>query len=771
MLGEMRVLVVDVGGTHVKLMHSGSPEARKFDSGDGFTPQQVVEGVKATTRDWKYDVVTLGIPSPVLRGQVTEEPWNLGKGWVGFDWSAALGVPVKVLNDAAMQALGSDEGGRMLFLGLGSGLGTTLVDDGRVVALELAHFPYKGSTFEDVMGQRGLKALGEDAWKAAVIEGANLLRAAMVAEYVVLGGGNARLFGALPEGFRRGHNDKAFEGGFRAWDAPEPFDYAHGSSPDLSNSPLKSLASFAPREHLRELFAQDPDRADRFSLKVGGHFYVDYSKNLITQDSMTALFELARKTGVEKLRDQMFAGEPVNVTEHRAVLHMALRNRSGRPMPIAGRDVMPDVRSALEHIRSFSEAVRGGKWLGYTGLRITDVVNIGIGGSDLGPAMVTQAMAPYTHDGPRTHFVSNVDGAHLSDTLRSLHPATTLFTVASKTFTTQETMANARSARDWFLTRSKDESAVAKHFVAISTNEAEVKAFGIAPENMFVFWDWVGGRYSLWSSIGLPIALAAGYGHFEQILDGAHEMDEHFRTAPLEENVPIVLGLLGVWYASVLGADSHAVLPYEQHLQRLPAYLQQLEMESNGKRVDRDGHPVNVQTSPIVWGEPGTNGQHAFFQLLHQGTRLVSSDFLVGIETHDQLGDHHRLLVANCLAQTEALMRGKTEEEARAELKQQGLPDATIDQLAPHKVFPGNRPSTTIMYRKLGPRTIGMLLAMYEHRVFTMGAVWNINSFDQWGVELGKQLASAIAADLTAAEDRATHDGSTNNLIRLARTR
>ena len=759
----MRVLVVDIGGTHVKLMHSGNPEARKFDSGPGFTPQQVVEGVKAHTRDWNYDVITIGIPSPVLRGAVMEEPWNLGKGWVGFNWSAALNRPVKILNDAAMQALGSDEGGRMLFLGLGSGLGTSLVDDGRIVALELAHLPYQDQTFEDVLGQRGLEALGEEKWRAAVLEGAELLRAAVAAEYVVLGGGNVRLFKNLPDGVRRGNNDKAFEGGFRAWETPE--------AGELTTTPLKALASYAPREHLRDLFREDPARADRFFLKVGEHLFVDYSKNLITSDSMTALFELARKTGVEAHRDRMFAGEPINTTEHRAVLHVALRNRSNRAMTVGGHDVMPEVRAALDHVRSFSEAVRGGKWVGYTGLRITDVVNIGIGGSDLGPAMAAQAMAPYTTDGPRTHFVSNVDGAHLSDTLRSLHPATTLFTIASKTFTTQETMTNARSARQWLLQRAKDEAAIAKHFVAISTNESEVKQFGIAPENMFVFWDWVGGRYSLWSSIGLPIAIAAGFGHFEQILDGAHQMDEHFRTAPLEQNVPIVLGLLGVWYGSVLGADSHAVLPYEQHLQRLPAYLQQLEMESNGKRVDRDGHVVDFQTSPIVWGEPGTNGQHAFFQLLHQGTRLVSTDFLVGIESHDQLGDHHRLLVANCIAQTEALMRGKTEAEAREELKGQGLSAEAIDRLAPHKVFPGNRPSTTIMYRKLGPRTLGMLLAMYEHRVFTMGAVWHINSFDQWGVELGKQLAGAVAKDLASATDSTSHDSSTNRLIKLAKTR
>ena len=758
----MRVLVVDIGGTHVKLMRSGSPDARKFDSGDGFTPEQVIAGVKATAGDWKYDVVSIGIPSPVLRGKVMEEPWNLGKGWVEFDWAAALGKPVRILNDAAMQALGSDEGGRMLFLGLGSGLGTALVDDGHVVPLELAHLPYRHQTFEDVLGQRGLKALGEAAWKAAVLEGAELLRAAVAAEYVVLGGGNVRLFAEVPDGIRRGDNDKAFEGGFRAWESPEPA--------ESGTSPLKALASLAPRDHLRDLFAKDPGRANRFFLEVGDYFFIDYSKNLITRDSMTALFELARKTGVTALRDRMFAGEAINFTEKRAVMHVALRNRSGRPMTVNGRDVMPDVNAALDHIRVFSEQVRSGTWVGYTGLRITDIVNIGIGGSDLGPAMVTQAMTPYTHDGPHTHFVSNVDGAHLADTLRGLHPATTLFTVASKTFTTQETMANARSAREWFLARARDEAAVAKHFVAISTNEPEVRKFGIAAENMFTFWDWVGGRYSLWSSIGLPIALAAGYGHFEQILDGAHEMDEHFRTAPIEQNAPLVLGLLGVWYSSVLSADSHAVLPYEQHLQRLPAFLQQLEMESNGKRVDRDGHMVDFHTSPIVWGEPGTNGQHAFYQLLHQGTRLVSTDFLVGIETHDRLGDHHRLLVANCLAQTEALMRGKTEEEVRAELEAQGISGAALDQLAPHKVFPGNRPSTTIMYRKLGPRTLGMLLALYEHRVFTMGAVWRINSFDQWGVELGKQLATAIVADLGSAEDIDSHDASTNRLIRLAKT-
>ena len=762
-MSPVRVLVADIGGTHVKLMHSSSSETRKFDSGDGFTPPQVVAGIKAHTSDWHYDVITLGIPSPVLRGKVMEEPWNLGKGWVGFDWAAALGKPVKVLNDAAMQALGSDEGGRMLFIGLGSGLGTALVDEGRVVPLELAHLPYKDQTFEDLLGQRGLKALGEERWKAAVFEGAELLRAAVAAEYIVLGGGNVRLFETLPPNVRRGHNDKAFEGGFRAWTSP--------GAREESSSPLQALRSAAPRQHLREMFEQDPGRAQRFFLAVGDHLFIDYSKNLITQDSMTALLELARQAGVERLRDRMFAGEPINNTEQRPVLHVALRNRSPRPMMAGGRDVMPDVRAALDHMRTFSEAVRQGRWLGYTGLRITDVVNIGIGGSDLGPAMAVAALQPYTLEGPRVHFVSNVDGTHLADTLRHLHPATTLFTIASKTFTTQETMANARSAREWFLGRAQDEAAIAKHFVAISTNEREVTAFGIAAENMFVFWDWVGGRYSLWSSIGLPIALAAGYGHFEQMLDGAHEMDEHFRTAPLERNAPIVLGVLGVWYASVLGAESHAVLPYEQHLQRLPAYLQQLEMESNGKRVSRDGRPLGDHTSAVVWGEPGTNGQHAFFQLLHQGTRLISTDFVAGIESHDPLNDHHRLLLANCIAQTEALMRGKTAAEARAELQAQGYAGAALEALVPHKVFPGNRPSTTILYRKLGPRTLGLLLALFEHRVFTMGAVWNINSFDQWGVELGKQLATTIATDLAAREPAAGHDASTTHLIDLANGR
>jgi glucose-6-phosphate isomerase len=498
---------------------------------------------------------------------------------------------------------------------------------------------------------------------------------------------------------------------------------------------------------------------------------VDYSKNQVTTETMARLTDLVRDSGVEELRDRMFAGEVINVTEGRAVLHTALRNRSPRAVLVEGRDVMPDVLAALDHLRRFSTDVRTGAWTGHTGARITDVVNIGIGGSDLGPAMAAAALVPYAAGGPRLHFVSNVDGAHIGQVLPDLDPRTTLFVVASKTFTTQETMTNAQTARAWFLDQARDEAHIARHFVAVSTNEAEVRRFGIGVDQMFVFWDWVGGRYSLWGSIGLPIALAAGYERFEEMLDGAFAMDEHFRTAPIGENIPMVLGMLGVWYASVLGYDTHAVLPYEQLLHRLPAYLQQLDMESNGKRVDRHGAPVPVGTGPIVWGEPGTNGQHAFYQLLHQGTRVVPCDFLVGLESPYPLGGHHRLLLANCFAQTEALMRGKDEDEVRAELTAQGLAGDALERLVPHKIFPGNRPSTTIVYRTLNARTLGMLLAIYEHKVFTMGAIWGVNSFDQWGVELGKQLAKRIDGELAAGEDTSAHDGSTNQLINLARVR
>ncbi len=515
--------------------------------------------------------------------------------------------------------------------------------------------------------------------------------------------------------------------------------------------------------HLRDWFAADPGRAERMSARLDD-LLVDYSKHLVTDDTLRLLRRLARLRGVEALRDRMFAGERINVTEDRAVLHVALRNRSGRPITVGGRDVMPRVTAALDHVRDFSERIRGGSWTGFTGARIADVVNIGIGGSDLGPAMVTTALTRYTREGPRVHFVSNVDGAHLAETLRGLDPAATLFIVASKTFTTEETMMNARSAQRWFLAAARDHAHVARHFVAVSTNDAAVTAFGIDPANMFVFWDWVGGRYSLWSSIGLPIAVAAGFERFRELLEGAHRMDEHFRTAPLDDNLPVTLGLLGVWYADFLEAGTHAVLPYDQHLRRLPAYLQQLDMESNGKRVDRDGQPVPVPTGPIVWGEPGTNGQHAFYQLIHQGTRLVPCDFLVAAESHSGFDDHHTTLVANCLAQSEALAFGKTTDEVGAELRAQGLAEDAIVRLLPHKVFPGNRPSTTMAYRRLDARTLGMLLALYEHKVFVMGAIWNINSFDQWGVELGKALATRIRPELEQDAPVTTHDASTNRL-------
>ncbi|GMV42604.1 MAG: glucose-6-phosphate isomerase 2 [Myxococcales bacterium] len=520
--------------------------------------------------------------------------------------------------------------------------------------------------------------------------------------------------------------------------------------------------------HMRDLFRDDPGRFSRFSRQVG-ELLVDWSKHRITEETMRLLVALALERGVEARRDAMFRGERINTTEDRAVLHVALRNRSGRPILLDGVDVMPLVQAELERVRALSDAVRSGAWTGHTGARISDVVNIGIGGSDLGPVMVTEALRPYWKPGLRVHFVSNVDGAHLADTLAPLMPATTLFLVASKTFTTQETLTNARSARAW-LTAAHGEAAVARHFVALSTNEREVRAFGIDPANMLGFWDWVGGRYSLWSAIGASIAIAVGYERFEELLDGAHAMDEHFRTAPAEDNLPVILALLGVWYGGFFGATAHAVLPYDQHLHRLPAYLQQADMESNGKGVGLDGAPVQWQTGPVVFGEPGTNGQHSFYQLLHQGTHLIPCDFIAPATSHHAQGDHHRVLLSHFLAQTEALMRGKTEEEVRAELAASGLGGAALDALVPHKVFPGNRPTTSILFRTLDPRTLGMLVALYEHRIFVQGAVWGVNPYDQWGVELGKQLAGRILPELADDAPAAAHDSSTSGLIGAIRT-
>ncbi|HET6468113.1 MAG TPA: glucose-6-phosphate isomerase [Geminicoccaceae bacterium] len=516
--------------------------------------------------------------------------------------------------------------------------------------------------------------------------------------------------------------------------------------------------------HLRELFVADRERFRKLSLTLDD-MLLDYSKNRITEETLALLLDLARAGDVEGWRGRMFRGDRINVTEDRAVLHTALRNRSGRPVEVDGADVMPAVNGVLERMRGFGERVRGGEWRGHGGERITDVVNIGIGGSDLGPLMVCEALKPFQRPDLRPHFVSNVDAAHLVHTLACLDPARTLFIVASKTFTTQETMTNAASARAWLLEKLGADAAVARHFVAVSTNAREVAAFGIDTANMFEFWDWVGGRYSLWSAIGLPIVLAVGFERFVELLDGAHAMDEHFRTAPLERNMPVLLALLGIWNRNFLGAASHAVLPYDQHLHRLAAYLQQADMESNGKSVGRDGARVDHATGPIIWGEPGTNGQHAFYQLIHQGTELIPTDFIAAAVSLTPLGDHQDKLLANFLAQTEALAFGKTAEEARAELVKEGLSGAALEALLPHKVFEGNRPSNSILYRELDPFTLGRLIALYEHKIFVQGVVWNVNSYDQWGVELGKQLAKVILPELARTEPVESHDSSTNGLI------
>jgi glucose-6-phosphate isomerase len=517
--------------------------------------------------------------------------------------------------------------------------------------------------------------------------------------------------------------------------------------------------------HVRDLFAADAGRFERFSLELGD-VLVDYSKNRVTEETMKLLFDLARQARVFDWRDRMFAGDKINRTEDRAVLHVALRNRSNRPILVDGKDVMPEVNAVLAKMREFTTAVRSGAWKGHTGKRITDIVNIGIGGSDLGPTMASLALKPYWQPGMRAHFVSNVDGTQIVEALKEVNPEQTLFVVESKTFTTQETLMNARSARAWLVEKLGSEAAVPRHFVAVSTATAEVAKFGIDPQNMFGFWDWVGGRYSLWSAIGLPIALLVGMDAFEELLSGGHATDEHFRSAPLEKNVPVVLGMLGVWYSNFFGASTHAILPYDQYMSRFAAYFQQGDMESNGKRVTRDGRFIeDYTTGPIVWGEPGTNGQHAFYQLLHQGTRLVPCDFLAPLETHNPLGHHHEVLLANYFAQTEALMRGKTPEEARAELEAQELPPARVAELVPHKTFPGNRPTTSMLFTKLTPRTLGMLIAMYEHKIFVQGVVWEIFSFDQWGVELGKQLAKKIEPELEGKGLVRTHDASTNALI------
>ncbi len=521
------------------------------------------------------------------------------------------------------------------------------------------------------------------------------------------------------------------------------------------------------KAELRTLFSESPQRFERFCLRAAD-ITLDYSKNRITARTVELLLALARERQLEAARDAMFAGARINNTEDRAVLHTALRNPVGSRVVLDGEDVMPAVLAVRKRVGDFAEAVRDGRWTGYKGETVTDVVNIGIGGSDLGPAMACQALAAYGHPRLQLHFVSNVDGDQLARVLAKADPARTLFIIASKTFTTIETMTNAASARAWFLASGATEKDIARHFVAVSTNAARVAEFGIAAENMFGFWDWVGGRYSMWSAVGLPIALCVGREGFEAMLDGAHQMDRHFVEAPLEANMPVILALLGVWYRSFFNASSQCIAPYAQALSRMPAYLQQLEMESNGKSVTRAGQPVASPTCPVVWGEPGTNGQHAFFQLLHQGTELIPVDFIAPLKARHGLPDHHRLLLANCIAQSKALMIGKTADEVRAELTASGMDAEAAEALVPHRVFPGNRPSNTLLMPELSPRTLGTLIALYEHKVFVQGVIWDVNSFDQWGVELGKQIATRIAGEL-AGGPAGEHDASTLGLIAMAR--
>jgi glucose-6-phosphate isomerase len=515
--------------------------------------------------------------------------------------------------------------------------------------------------------------------------------------------------------------------------------------------------------HMRELFADDPDRFAKLHAKFED-ILVDYSKNLIVEETIRGLVDLATEVELRDAIVAMFNGVMINQTENRPVLHIALRNRSNTPILVDGQDVMPEVNGVLDQMKRFSSRVLDGEWKGSTGKSITDIVNIGIGGSDLGPYMVTEALRPYwKHIKP--HFVSNVDGTHIAETLKPLDPETTLFIIASKTFTTQETMTNAESARKWFLDKTGGKGDVAKHFVAVSTNKTEVTKFGIAPENMFVFWDWVGGRYSLWSSIGLSIVCTIGFENFEKLLEGAHAMDQHFRDEPFEKNIPVILALIGIWYNNFYGAASEAILPYDQYMHRFAAYFQQGNMESNGKTVDRNGDPVGYQTGPIIWGEPGTNGQHAFYQLIHQGTKMIPCDFLAPAISHNPIGDHHDKLLSNFFAQTEALMKGKTAPEVVEELTKAGMDKEAITLHTPFRVFEGNRPTNSIMFKQLTPRTLGSLIAMYEHKIFVQGVIWNIFSFDQWGVELGKVLAKKILPELSSSDEINSHDSSTNGLI------
>jgi glucose-6-phosphate isomerase len=528
---------------------------------------------------------------------------------------------------------------------------------------------------------------------------------------------------------------------------------------------LELLHEKSRNKHLREWFDEDEERFDKFSRSHGDEILLDFSKNRIDDEIFHTLLQLAEEAGLKSAIEAMFSGEKINRTENRAVLHVALRNRANTPIYVDGEDVMPKVNGVLKQMEAFCQRVHSGQWRGYTGKKITDIVNIGIGGSDLGPVMVTEALRHYKLEDIEPHFVSNVDGTHIAETLKSVDPETTLFLIASKTFTTQETMTNAHTAREWFLKKANDESAIEKHFVAMSTNKEAVVKFGIHPDHMFEFWDWVGGRYSLWSAIGLSIALTIGFDRFVELLEGAHEMDNHFRKKPFAENLPVIMALLGIWYNNFYEAQSHAVLPYDQYMHRFPAYLQQGDMESNGKSVSRHNERVSWQTGPIIWGEPGTNGQHAFYQLIHQGTKLIPCDFIAPAQSLNPIGEHHEILLSNFFAQTEALAFGKTAEEVEKEFAESGRSIEEVKDLIPHKVFEGNRPTNSILLKKVTPRSLGMLIAMYEHKIFVQGVIWNIYSFDQWGVELGKQLAKKILPELKSEKKIDTHDSSTNGLI------
>ena len=763
------MLVVDVGGTTVKILATGQDEPRRFPSGPTLTAEQMVAGVKELAGEWQYDVVSIGYPGVVHQGRIVAEPRNLASGWVGFDFAAAFGCPVKLINDAAMQALGSYKGGILLFLGLGTGLGSALIVEGVVVPMELGHLSYRKGTYEDYVGQRGFKRLGRKKWQQHVEYVVARLIAALHLDDVVLGGGNAKKLRDIPPGCRVGDNANAFLGGLLLWGdegTAGPTQMTAGSPLRTARPAWKALAAHHQqvRElHLRKLFAEDPTRGERMTVEAVG-LYLDYSKNRITDETLRLLLQLAEESGLRARIDAMFRGDKINLTEDRAVLHVALRAPRGTSIVVDGENVVPQVHAVLDKMADFCNRVRSGAWQGHTGKRIRNVINIGIGGSDLGPVMAYEALKQYSDRAMTFRFVSNVDGTDFAEAVHDLDPAETLFIDSSKTFTTLETMTNAHTARAWLLAGlGGDETAVARHFVAVSTNAAEVAKFGIDPANMFEFWDWVGGRYSMVSAIGLSTMLAIGPEHFYAMLDGFHQMDEHFRTAPFERNLPVLMGLLGVWYTDFFGAQTVAVLPYEQYLKRFPAYLQQLTMESNGKHVTLDGSEVDYQTGSIYWGEPGTNGQHSFYQLIHQGTRLIPCDFIAFLKTLNPLGRHHAILLANVFAQAEALAFGKTPEEVKAE--------GTPDWLVPHRVFEGNRPSNTLLAERLTPATLGKLVALYEHCVFTQSVIWHIDAFDQWGVELGKVLAQRIIPELESkGEPALAHDSSTNNLIRRYRT-